>query len=222
MADDQETEADSQLFLKDLSVLASLPHAVVSALATDIASARPFVNLENLVSQHLSDPEAAEAVSRLAANLDQEHIPDIADNIRAAHQSAGAGTSPFTDDSLEQLCKNLAKLVTSATALVVGRTKKAIFLSTATGNEATGLTFVCDARPVYDDARSAIEGYVPLITMKLEFTRPNEQRDAIEFPMTPLVLDTVIALATQARSKLTVMQKTFSQWLPSGTGEDPK
>jgi hypothetical protein len=194
MSSISEQDSESQQLLRDLLVLASVPHALVTAIAKDLGGPKQFVSLAKAIGQHLQIPEATTAVARLVSNIEVESVP--------------------------ALTQNLNVLVNPATAAVIQKTKKATALLTATGNEVTGLTFICDARPVYNEDRTDIEGYVPLATMKLYFSRPNEQQDVIELTMSPEEIDAVIERAQKAREKLNVMQRKFSAWLANGTGED--
>jgi len=215
---DQDDE--SQQLLSDLLVLSAIPHEYIAPIAKDIADSRPYVALGKVIDKHLGVPEATEAVARLVANIDQESLPTIFEMVESWRQEAEDSQESLSDDGLEQLKKNLAALISSSTEEVIRKTNKATALLTATGNEVIGLTFICDARPVYNDDKTDIEGYVPLATMRIYYNRPNEQQDVIEFTMTPAEVDAFIERATQAREKLNVMQRKMSGWLANGTGEE--
>lgn len=215
---DQDDE--SQQLLNDLLVLSAIPHDYIALIVKDIAESKPYVALGKVVNKHLGVPEATEAVARLVANIDHESLPTIFEMVESWRQKFESGQEALSEEALEQLKKNLENLISSATEDVIRKTNKATALLTATGNEVTGLTFICDARPVYNDDKTDIEGYVPLATMRIYYNRPNEQQDVIEFTMTPAEVDTFIERATQAREKLNVMQRKMSGWLANGTGED--
>ncbi len=219
MPDFMQNDDESRQLLSDLLVLSSVPHELISAISTELKGKAPFVSLDKLVAKHVAVPEANSAVARLIANLDVESVPVVTEMVQAWRESL-EDENPLNDDGFELLKQNLESLIQPATAGVIGRTQKAAALMTATGNEVTGLSFICDARPVYNDARTEIEGYIPLATMKIYFERPNDESDAIEFVLTPGELDAVIERATQARAKINLMQKTFSAWIPNGTGEN--
>ena len=86
-----------------------------------------------------------------------------------------------------------------------------------TGNEIMGVMFVCDARPVYNENRDDIDGYVPLATMKILYQRQNADSEEIEFVMTPEEIDLLIERAQQARDKIQVLNRKLGGWLPNGT-----
>ena len=215
---DQDDE--SQQLISDLFVLSSIPHEFIVPIAKDLGDAKPFVALGKLINKHLGVPEATEAVARLVANIDVESLPTIIEMVQSWREANVGDQETLTEDGFNLLQKNLAVLITPSTAGVIRKTSKATSLLIATGNELTGLTFICDARPVYNEERTDIEGYVPLATMKIFFNRPNEQQDVVELTMTPKEIDAIIERATQAREKLNIMQRKFSGWLANGTGEE--
>lgn len=217
--DSLQNDDESRQLLSDLVVLSTVPRELILAVSKELHRDKKFVSLGKLVAKHVSIPEAGNAIARIIANLDVESVPVVIEMVQAWRETV-EDESLLSDDKYELLKQNLELLVQQSTEGVLRRTQKAAALMTATGNEVTGLSFVCDVRPVYNDARSEIEGYVPLTTMRIFFDRPNEESDAIEFVLTPEEVDAVIERATQARSKLKVMQTTFSKWIANGTGED--
>ena len=220
MAHISDQDEESQQLLDDLLVLSAIPHEYIAPIAKDLAESRPYVALGKVINRHLGVPEATEAVARLVANIDHESLPTIFELVDTWRQEAEVSQEALSDESFEQLKQNLVALISSSTEDVIRKTNKATALLTATGNEVTGLAFICDARPVYNDDKTDIEGYVPLATMRIYYSRPNEQQDVVEFTMTPAEVDTFIERATQAREKLNVMQRKMSGWLANGTGEE--
>lgn len=220
MAHISDQDEESQQLINDLLVLSAIPHEYIAPIAKDLAESRPYVALGKVINRHLGVPEATEAVARLVANIDHESLPTIFELVDTWRQEAEVSQETLSDESFEQLKQNLAALISSSTEDVIRKTNKATALLTATGNEVTGLAFICDARPVYNDDKTDIEGYVPLATMRIYYSRPNEQQDVVEFTMTPAEVDTFIERATQAREKLNVMQRKMSGWLANGTGEE--
>ncbi|MBL8888648.1 MAG: hypothetical protein JNL67_01635 [Planctomycetaceae bacterium] len=211
---------ESPQLLRDLLMLASVPHDTIVAIANDLGRAPQFVALEKLIGQHIDDAALMAAVAKLVSNINMGSVPTITQMVQTWRESFASDKKPLSEEGFDLLKKNLEALATPAIEEVIRKTRKATALLTATGNEVTGLTFICDARPVYNEERTDIEGYVPLATMKVYFDRPNEQQDVIEFTMTPVEVDAIIDRAMKAREKLNVMQNKFSGWLPNGTGED--
>ena len=220
MAHISDQDEESQQLINDLLVLSAIPHEYIAPIAKDLAESRTYVALGKVINRHLGVPEATEAVARLVANIDHESLPTIFELVDTWRQEAEVSQETLSDESFEQLKQNLVALISSSTEDVIRKTNKATALLTATGNEVTGLAFICDARPVYNDDKTDIEGYVPLATMRIYYSRPNEQQDVVEFTMTPAEVDTFIERATQAREKLNVMQRKMSGWLANGTGEE--
>lgn len=214
-----QDEDDFRQLARDLATLAVVPNETISAINAELSLDRKFVSLEKIISKHITEHAVANAIGRIIAGIDTDSVPSVLEMIQDMVDDKDE-PSPLTENEFELLTKNLRTLVQKSTEGVVARSSKASALMNATGNEVTGLAFVCDARPVYNESRSEIEGYVPLTTMRIYFDRPNDESDAIEFVLTPAELDTVIERANQAKAKLNVMQLTFSRWIANGTGED--
>ncbi|MCA1807756.1 MAG: hypothetical protein LC687_07910 [Actinobacteria bacterium] len=220
MAHISDQDDESQQLLNDLLVLSAIPHEYIAPIAKDLMESKPYVALGKVINKHLGVPEATEAVARLVASIDHESLETIFEMVQSWRDEAEVDKETLNDEGFEQLKKNLNALISSSTEEVIRKSNKATALLTATGNEVTGLTFICDARPVYNDDKTDIEGYVPLATMRIYYNRPNEQQDVVEFTMTPTEVDAFIERATQAREKLNVMQRRLSGWLANGTGEE--
>lgn len=214
-----QDEDDFRQLARDLATLAVVPNETISAINAELSLDRKFVSLKKIISKHITEHAVANAIGRIIAGIDTDSVPSVLEMIQDMVDDKDE-PSPLTENEFELLTKNLRTLVQKSTEGVVARSSKASALMNATGNEVTGLAFVCDARPVYNESRSEIEGYVPLTTMRIYFDRPNDESDAIEFVLTPAELDTVIERANQAKAKLNVMQLTFSRWIANGTGED--
>jgi hypothetical protein len=220
MSKDQENSIDFQLLLKDLAVLSTQSCEIVAGIAEDLANTRFATDLQGSVRRHLASDEEAEAIGRLIAGLDVTSIPVIEAALQASLESSQGGKAMFTINSVKACLDHLALLITPETSTLVERTKKAVSLSTATGNDLSNLSFVCDVRPVYGESHATMDGYVPLITMKIEFKCPNQKKDVIELTMIPSTLEALIQMAKEARQDVLKIQAAFSKWLPSATEEN--
>ena len=217
MASIPDQDDESQQLLRDLLALSAMPNETIVLMASELQGQKPFVSLQALLNKHITNPDANEAIARLITNLDVESIPFAKQWVQTWRESFDRDKRPLSDEEFELLTRNLHTLIQPSTIAIVRRTQKAAALLSATGNQITGLTFVCDVRPVYNEERSEIDGYVTLATMKLFFDRPNAERDAIEIVLTSDQIDEVLDRVTKAREKLNVMQRKFSEWLPNGT-----
>jgi hypothetical protein len=146
-------------------------------------------------------------------NVEPDSLPAVEEMLESLEN--GIEEHKLLDDKgLATVKQNLRRLTEPGIRDVVQRLRKASELITATGNDITGLNFICDARPVYNDDRTDIDGFLPLATMKLFYDDPNGDQQVIEITMKPDDLDSFIDLATKAREKLNVMRKKFSALVP--------
>jgi len=217
MAKLPQTEEDMQQFLGDLLILASIPNESISDFATRLEGQKSFFQFKPFLREHIPSADAADAIGRLVINLEPESLPAVEDMLDSWRKELN-DPQLLDDQSLEMLKQKLETLTQPTIRSIVRRLRKANDLMTATGNGITALTFICDARPVYNDDRTDINGFVPLATMKLFYDDPNGEQEVLELTMTPDDLDSIIERATNAREKLNVMQKKFSEFLPNGTG----
>lgn len=210
-----QTEEDSQQFFRDLLILASIPCDVIADFATRLEAQRAFFPFKEVLLEHIPK-EAADSVGRIVINLEPDSLPMVEEMVDRLVDD----TDPqlLDADSVSTVKQNLSRLTQPSIRAVVRRLKKASDLTTATGNDLTGLTFICDARPVYNDDRTDIDGFVPLATMKLFYDDQNGEQEVIEITMTADDLDSFLDRANKAREKLNVMRKKFSSFLPDAAG----
>jgi len=211
---DQDDE--SQQLLRDLLALSAMPNETMVLLASELQGEKSFVSLQALLNKYISNREANEAIARLITNLDVDAIPLATQWVQTWRESFDEDKKPLSDEDFELFTRNLSTLLQPSTIAVIRRTQKAASLLLATGNQITGLAFICDVRPVYNEDKSDIEGFVPLTTMKLYFDRPNAEKEAVEVVLTADQLDEVFERVAGAREKLSIMQNKFSAWLPNG------
>lgn len=218
MANLPKTEEDMQQFIGDLLILASIPAESISDFITRLEGQKSFFPFKAFLHQHIP-VAAAEAVGRLVINLEPESLSTVEDILDSWRKELN-DPQLLDEQSIETLKHNLKRLTQPTVRRVIRRLRKANNLMTATGNGITGLTFICDVRPVYNDDRTDIEGFVPLATMKLFYDDANGEQEVIELTITSDDLDSIIERATKAREKLNVMQKKFSEFLPNASGKD--
>ena len=210
-----QTEEESQQFLRDLLILASIPYEMIDGFATQIEAQKAFFPFKKVLFEHIPDA-AADSVGRIVINLEPESLPMVEEMIDSVVDN---DDTPLLDESKVKTVKqNLSRLTKPGVRAVIRRLRKANDLSTATGNDLTGLTFICDARPVYNDDRTDIDGFVPLATMRLFYNDQNGEQDVIEITMTVNDLDSFLDRASKAKEKLNVMREKFSLFLQDAAG----
>jgi hypothetical protein len=210
-----QTEEESQQFFRDLLILASIPCDLIADFATRLEAEKSFFPFKEVLLEHIPE-EAADSVARIVINLEPDSLPMVEEMVDRLVDDTelqlidAVGVSSFK--------QNLHRLTQPSIRAVVRRLRKANDLTTATGNNLTGLTFICDARPVYNDDRTDIDGFVPLATMKIFYDDKNGEQDVIEITMSANDLDSFLDRASKAREKLNVMRQKFSTFLPDAAG----
>lgn len=206
-------EADFRQLLVDFKQLSEVPGEHVDRLADALHSASEFYLIEKVIAANIDDESQADAVSRLVENVTPESLKFLIGMVKSWRKSLSDSDSYMTEEELEAVSIALTKLIQNSPAIT--RVKKAQVLKTVTGNEVFGVMFVCDARPVYNDARDDIEGYLPVTTMKIVYHRQNGDSEEMEFALMPNEIDLFIERATNAREKVNVLNAKMNQLLPN-------
>ncbi|MBB02272.1 MAG: hypothetical protein CMJ47_06475 [Planctomyces sp.] len=215
MANDLSQEQVSQQLISDLALLSSIPSDVVSSLGDRIENSTGFLRISNVVSKFVDDADEVEAIERLVAGISPKSVAPVLRMVEQWRTSDGFVQNTISKDQLKAIQQNLPLLIRNSPAVV--RSRKAAALLTATGNELLGVAFVCDARPVFNEKRDDVEGYVPLATVKFVYQRQNADTEEVEFVMTDAELELLIDRAKQARSKIAVLNQKLNPILPDAT-----
>lgn len=216
--DQGSQETDFRALVTNIKVLSKVPDGQIDGLALKLHSASAFYLIEKAVSDCIDDEEQAASVVWLIENLAPESLNFLLGMIKSWQKSLSDPASFMTEQEFEAVSNTLAKLIRHSPAIT--RVKKAQLLKTVTGNEVFGVMFVCDARPVYNEARDDIEGYLPVTTMKIVYQRQNGDSEEIEFALMPNEIDLFIDRATKAREKIKVLNAKMSELLPNAFVEE--
>lgn len=211
-------ESDFRQLVTDIKRLSEVPGEQIDQLADALHSASEFYLIEKVIAANIDDEKQVKAVTRLLENLIPESLKFLIGMIESWRKSLGEPDSYMTEEEFEAVSTALKKLIRNTPAIT--RVKKAQVLKTVTGNEVFGVMFVCDARPVYNEARDDIEGYLPVTTMKIVYQRQNGDGEEIEFALMPNEIDLFIDRATKAREKVKVLNAKINQLLPNAIVEE--
>ena len=211
-------EADFRQLVSDIKRLSAVPEYQIDKLSVALHSASEFYLIEKVVVATITDEKQANAVSRLVDRIMPDSINYSTGMVKSWRKSLDEPDSYMTEEELEAASSALNKLIRNSPA--ISRVKKAQVLKTVTGNEVFGVMFVCDARPVYNEARDDIEGYLPVTTMKIVYQRQNGNSEEIEFALMPNEIDLFIDRATKARDKIRVLNAKMNQLLPNAIVEE--
>lgn len=205
---------------EDLSAVATIPEDKLKQLGEILERQTGFLTSEalaKLVSESVPDEAQGSATFSALQNLRPEAIPQVLETIQSWRSANDQNKERLPDDRYAALQVNLPTLIREYPAL--NRMRKVKRLRASLGNEWEGVAFICDARPVYNEARDDIEGMIPLTTMKVVYERQNQLTDEIEFVLTAEQLDDLITRAKKAQDKLTVLRRKTAEWLPGGCVE---
>lgn len=211
-------ESDFQQLLSDIKRLSAVPELQIDQLSVALHSASEFYLIENVIAANISDEKHASAVSRLVDRIVPDSINYLTGMVKSWRKSLDEPDSYMTEVELEAVSVALKKLIRNSPAIT--RVKKAQVLKTVTGNEVFGVMFVCDARPVYNEARDDIEGYLPVTTMKIVYQRQNGDSEEIEFALMPSEIDLLVDRANKVRKKIRVLNEKMMQLLPNAIAEE--
>ncbi len=123
----------------------------------------------------------------------------------------------FSDKVFADLKVKLPRLIRNYP--VLARSQKAQRLRSILGNSVQGIELICDARPVYNTARDAIEGLIPLTTMKIEYEGQDEETHEVEVMLTREDVNKVAEMVKKAQQKLEVLDRSIAQWIPDGLAD---
>ena len=211
-------ESDFQQLLSDIKRLSAVPELQIDQLSVALHSAPEFYLIEKVIAANISDEKHASAVSRLVDRIVPDSINYLTGMVKSWRKSLDEPDSYMTEEKLDAVSKSLNKLIRNSPAIT--RVKKAQVLKTVTGNEVFGVMFVCDARPVYNEERDEIEGYLPVTTMKIVYQRQNGDSEEIEFALMPNEIDLLVDRANKVRKKIRVLNEKMMQLLPNAIAEE--
>lgn len=206
--------------VEDLSTVATIPGENLDRLSELLQQQTGFLTAEALavlVSNCIADESQGAAAYNALQNLSPNAIPQVLATVESWRSATDQNRHRFPDERYAALQENLRALIREYPAL--DRMRKASRLRVATGNEFEGVAFICDARPVYNEARDDIEGLIALTTMKIVYQQQNQLTEEIEFVLTAEQLDDLIVRAKRAQDKLKVLRRKTEEWLPGGCVE---
>ncbi len=198
--------------IRDLLVFARLDartSARISEVLSTLVGFQSQASATHAVQGCLPDSSAESAVSivRTLLNVKPNKIArfvSIVDQWRkTAEDEQGA---EFTDEVVANLDRNLRAIIASYPCL--GVIRKAAQLLRAVGNEFESIRYVCDLRPVFDNLRKQVDGFLMLANMRLMYVSQDGEHHAFEVALTEDELNRLIKTSEEARAKLEVLKVT--------------
>lgn len=203
--------------IADLAVLADCNISNLAAFAQELSSRSGFVDelaLSQMASKSFPEAGAAEGVAKLVYSLSSFNLDYLLSVIDNWHSAREPDDQAFTDEQLERIRERLRTIVKSYPA--IDRYRKAEQLSIATGRPLSGVRFICDARPLFDDPRERIEGFTLVTTMTIDYLVPAEKEESIEFILSEADLDSLAQEIAMAKQKLNALTALLATVAPHG------
>lgn len=201
----------------DLRAVSEIPEETIGAIAEELEAQEGVLNpsrLRAVLTAVLNDERFVGATVAALQNLQPERIPQTLRSLRQWRERDEGNAERFPDEALESLERKLPSLIRDYPAIV--RYRKALWLSSATGNVATSFEVICDARPVFNERRDLIEGMIPLTTLKIAFEQQDEEISFLEVNLSQEMLTELIEKAQKAQQKLGVLRDCIDVWIPNG------
>lgn len=201
--------------LRDLRVIAGLSDEKCRQLGGALCSLEGLATSDAIkdavkacLSEEDEDEGKIESVVNALSSLKPQVIPRLMESIKAWALARKSRQEIFSDSVLERLGENLQVLISDYHAVVL--MQKADQLLRDVGNEFQSVKFVCDLRPVFDEQRANVEGFVLLANMRLIYISQDGQRHVCEIAFTEEELQQLRNDVDKAQSKLEVLKEVRS------------
>lgn len=198
--------------LKDLFALSKLEHEAAKSIAGQLQSLSGLNSDESVQSiigdalgEGESDQDTVKAIWRALVNLDEDEIPTLLKSIEKWVAKDTARQAVFTDESIKRLRENLGVLIADFAAIEL--MQKANKLVRDTSGEVKNIKFVCDMRPVFNDARTNIDAFVLVANLRLLYVGQNSERSVCEVALTEEELVLLKEEADKALAKMQILKQ---------------
>lgn len=204
--------------IQDLLAVARLDSQTVGRIAERLRGLQGFAEgqrLEFEIRSCLPQPadEVVASISRTLLNVRPTAVDRVIRDIRLWREVADDRKAYVPDGLFASLERNLRALVADYPAVALLR--KANRLLREVGNEYQSAAIFVDLRPVFDESRERIEGFVPLANLRLLYVGQAGDRQACEVALTEDELRELSRHAEQAIAKLSVLKRTVETLSPN-------
>lgn len=206
-------------FLADMHLVVGLSEERFLDLAGTLEKSDAFINrevLEATVIQVLAGENDAEklaaAIYRISEVLHDADMP-TPDAMRMLSEAITAEEKPFTMEERRTLVERLRRLAVVPTGL--GRQFKAQKLAAATGAELDQANIICDIRPIFDSSRQRVEGALPVLVLRLDYTTSGGESEVLELRISETQIGILEETVVAAKRKVAVVKELLkSQSIP--------
>lgn len=197
--------------IHDLREIAQLDARTVGRIAEHLSQLQGFA-VKQTVKEGVqsclqsSNADLADSIVRTLLNLKPSDVARILKTVDRWRKSTEERKSLLPDDFFANLERNVQVLVADYPSVALIR--KANRLLREVGNEFKNIAFFCDMRPVFDEPREKVEGFVMLANMRLVYISQNGDRHACEVALTEDELKELVKNGQKALAKLEVLRTT--------------
>lgn len=203
--------------VEDLLVIAQLSREVIEQLATTLDDSVGFLTeeeLRQLAWDAIQDERGVSAFLGAFWSIRPGQIDEVIKTLRDWREADSKNMQRLPDAIFTVLQENLSRLIRNYPAWE--RFRKARRLASITGNKARRVELICDARPVFDQDRQQIEGFIPLTTLKLMYESQTEESGSVEVVLSVDVLEELLEKSKKAQEKVTLLRDFLSKLIPDG------
>lgn len=211
--------AQDEDFLEDARRVIQLDQDACNRLAAQLSKADAFLDLPSLVTQATAVLGEGDDARKLASIIyrigGMLHDADMSANEAIAElgKAFEEKVSAIEPNDRQKLIERLTALAVEPIGLA--KQYKARRLVDATGSELDAVQIVCDIRPVFDETRERIEGAIPLIQLRLEYSSPDGESLVVEMRITEKQVDDMVDQLETAKRKLQLIRTLLAnQSLP--------
>ncbi|HWG47719.1 MAG TPA: hypothetical protein VN688_33450 [Gemmataceae bacterium] len=202
---------EGEAFVDGAKALLEVDEKVLSGIVEDLASFAGFLSEasmkkiilhrlgdEKLASQVAGTIAAADVLTREGGNLDK--ILERLDQKQRSAEGQEQSLSPAAFARLRHIFHLLGRSCPGR-----DRQAKAERLAEGVGLRAEAIDLICDVRPVFDDERSKVEGFIPLTTLRVVASGVDKIPLSFEVVLAARDVQELLAKAEAAVKKLNVL-----------------
>lgn len=194
----------------DLSRVAHTDSAVIQTIVTQLQRENGFIGIKQMiaiVATFVEDQDTARAIVASIRNLRHLSADHILSRVKSWLQASPENNASLSSELVDSLEVNLKLLGASIPAFE--RTLKAEQLQESTGTAVNEVSIICDIRPVFDESRSIIEGFMPIVTLTISASEELGNTETYEVTLNRQDLIELRKLSDRALTKL----ETLSGWI---------
>jgi len=206
--------------IEDLHGFVSIEDTLFDLVLKEFVDGSAFLSREDLralIGRVLEGP-IADLVTRIVRHLHRIELDgpgtnDFIDKLAVVENvESNDAKAVFAPEVLDALRNRVDRL--KSVWIALDRQKKAENIGKATGKRLLNIQLICDMRPIFDEPRNKIEGWLPITTMHLVAEGPDGLPDGIDVVLSASDVDMLATISGYAKQKLDALQ-TFASSLGS-------